>query len=132
MIAMEDLLKKKDLLDIDYKANPSDVYSIIETPEHLMSRIAFEGSPQLQTRLKAMVHEFIDIFATNVDSEPTAVEPIKMVVVRDNWRLPCNRAPPWKHTEGNMEASGYTVYYCNCLLYQGVTGGRWGPIQFVS
>ena len=37
---------------------------VIEAPEQLMSQITFEGSPQLQTKLKALVLEFIDVFAT--------------------------------------------------------------------
>ncbi len=75
-ISAEDLIKKKDLLDpldddddIEWKANPFDVESLegpTETPEELMSKITFKGSPQLQTRLKALVLEFIDVFATKV------------------------------------------------------------------
>ena len=40
-----------------------------------MSQITFEGSTQLQTKLKALVLEFIDVFATKVRREPAAVEP---------------------------------------------------------
>ena len=42
--------------DIDWKYNPFDVDTIdevIETPEQMMSQITFEGSTQLQTKLKA-------------------------------------------------------------------------------
>ena len=35
-----------------------------------MSQITYEGSPQLQTKLKALVREFIDVFATKVRREP--------------------------------------------------------------
>ena len=79
-ISTEDLIKKKDLLDpldddddIEWKANPFDVDALDgpdETPEELMSKITFKGSPQLQTRLKALVLEFIDVFATKVRREP--------------------------------------------------------------
>ena len=31
--------------------------------------------------------------------EPAAVEPMKIVIDEDKWRLPCNRAPPRKHSE---------------------------------
>ena len=48
---------------------------MIQTPEQLMSQITFEGSPQLQTKLKALALEFIDL-ATKVRREPAAVEPI--------------------------------------------------------
>ena len=58
-----------------------------ETPEQLLSMITFEGSEQLQTRLKALVLEFIDVFATKVRKEPTAVEPMKIVVDKEKWQL---------------------------------------------
>jgi hypothetical protein len=64
-----------------------------------MSKITFKGSPQLQTRLRALVREFIDIFATKLRREPAAVEPMKIVIDEDKWRLPCNRQPPRRHSE---------------------------------
>ena len=70
-----------------------------ETPEQLLSQITFEGSPQLQAKLKALVREFIDVIATKVRREPAGVEPMKIVIDEDKWRLPCNRAPPRKHSE---------------------------------
>lgn len=66
-----------------WKENPFEVDSLDEseeTPEQLLSMITFEGSEQLQTRLKALVLEFIDVFATKVRKEPAAVEPMKIVV----------------------------------------------------
>ena len=66
-----------------WKKNPFEVDSLDEseeTPEQLLSMITFEGSEQLQTRLKALVLEFIDVFATKVRKEPAAVEPMKIVV----------------------------------------------------
>ena len=71
----------------------------VESHEQLMSQITFEGSPQLQKRLKALVLEFIDVFATKVRREPAAVEPMKIVIDEDKWRLPCNRAPPRRDSE---------------------------------
>ena len=41
----------------------------------------------------------INVFATKVRREPAAVEPMKIVIDDDKWRLPCNRAPPRKHSE---------------------------------
>ena len=109
MFTDNELIKKKDIFDsiedddgIDWKHNPFDVDSINEmgeTPEQLMSQITFEGSPQLQTKLKALVLEFIDVFATRVCRERAAVELMKIVIDEDKWRLPCNRAPPRKHSE---------------------------------
>ena len=77
-----------------------------ETPDQLMSQITFERSPQLQAKLKALVREFIDVFATKVRREPAAVEPMKIVIDEDKWRLPCNRAPPRKHSERSRRRYG--------------------------
>jgi len=65
MFTDDELIKKKDIFDpieddddIDWKHNHFHVDSIEdseETPEQLMSQITFEGSPQLQTKLKALV-----------------------------------------------------------------------------
>ena len=63
------------------------------------TQITFEGSPQLQKRLKALVLEFINVFATKVHREPAAVDPMKIVIDEDKSRLPCNRAPPRRHSE---------------------------------
>jgi len=43
-----------------------------EDPEQLMSQIIFEGSPQLKTKLKTLVLELIDVFATKVLREPAS------------------------------------------------------------
>ena len=93
MFTDDELIKKKDILDpieddddIDWKYNPFDVDLIeeaVESPEQLMSQITFEGSPQLQKRLKALVLEFIDVFATKVRREPAAVDPMKIVIDED-------------------------------------------------
>jgi hypothetical protein len=48
-----------------------------------MSKITLKGSPQLQMRLRALVREFIDVFATKVPREPAAVEPMKIVIDED-------------------------------------------------
>ena len=45
------------------------------------------------------MREFIGVLATKVRREPVAVEPMKIVVDEDKWRLPCNRTPPLKHSE---------------------------------
>ena len=98
MFTEDELIKKKDIFDpieddddIDWKYNPFDVDLIDEaeeTPQQLLSQITFEGSPQLQKRLKALVLEFIDVFATKLRREPANVEPMKIVIDEDKWRLP--------------------------------------------
>ena len=63
--ALLDSLENDD--DIEWKPNPFDVDHCNEagdTPEEIMSKITFEGSLQLQTRLKTLAREFIDVFAT--------------------------------------------------------------------
>jgi hypothetical protein len=64
MFTDDELIKKKDIFDpieddddIDWKHNPFDADSMEgseEDPEQLMSKITFEGSPQLQTKLKGI------------------------------------------------------------------------------
>ena len=108
-IKEEDLIKKQALLDpleddddIEWNHNPFDVDHVSEsgeTPEELLAKITFEGSPSLQSKLKALVLEFIDVFATKVRQIPADVEPMKIVVDREKWRLRCNRAPPRWHSE---------------------------------
>ncbi len=49
------------------------------------------------------MREFIDFFATKVRLEPAAVEPMKIVIDEDKWRLPCNRQPPRRHSEGKQK-----------------------------
>ena len=80
-ISESELIKKRDIFDlleddddIDWKHNPFDVDFIDDEREQLMSKITFKGSHQLQMRLRALVREFIDVFATKVRREPAAVE----------------------------------------------------------
>jgi hypothetical protein len=71
-ICEADLIKKRDILDpfeddneIDWKHNPFNVDLIDderESLEQIISNITFKGSPQLQTKLKALVRVFIDVF----------------------------------------------------------------------
>ncbi len=85
-------MMKHNLFDVDFIENER------KSPEQLMSKITFKGSPQLQMRLRALIQEFINIFATKASREPTSVEPMKMVIDEDKWRLPCNGLPPREHS----------------------------------
>ena len=104
-----------------------------ETPEQLLSMITFEGSEQLQTRLKALVFEFIDVFATKVRKEPAAVEPMKIVIDKDKWQLPCNRAPPRRHSEEKQKEIRTQV---DALLKLGVIkesqATEWSQVHLVT
>ena len=122
--------------DIEWKYNPFDADHINEsgeTPEELLAKITFEGSPQLQTRLKVSALEFIDVFATKARRAPADIEPMKIVVDREKWRLPCNRAPLRRHfreeTEGDQEASGCTpeARHYQKVVGHGMEPGPLGP-----
>ena len=92
-----------------------------------MSQITFEGSTQLQTKLKALVLEFIDVFATKVRREPAAVESMKIVIDDEKWRLPCNRAPPRKHSEEKQKEIRKQV---DALLESRAT--EWSQVHLVT
>ena len=104
-----------------------------DTPEQLLSMITFEGSEQLQTRLKTLVFEFIDVFATKARKEPAAVEPMKIVIDKDKWQLPCNRAPPRRHSEERQKEIRTQV---DALLKLGVIkesqATEWSQVYLVT
>ena len=114
-ISEAELIKNRDIFDP--LEDDDDIDDEKESPEQLMSKITFKGSPQLQTRLLAIVTEFIDVFATKVRREPAAVEPMKIVIIEDKWRLPCNRQPPRQHSEEKQKESRKQV---DALLKLGV------------
>jgi len=70
-----------------------------ESPEELLSLITIQGKSWLQSKLKELCMEFIDVFATKVRREPAMVEPMKIKVDQSKWQLPCNRAPSRRHSE---------------------------------
>lgn len=117
VIAEEELIKKKDLLDlldddddIDWKSNPFDVDSIDkegETPEHLISKIT-TASDQAQAWLSTSL--------TKVRRDSAAVEPMKIVIDNKCW-VPCNRAPPRTHSQ---EKQKYVRKQMDALLTLGV------------
>ena len=97
-----------------------------------MSKITFKGSPQLQTRLKALVLKFIDVFATKLHREPAAVEPMNISIDKDKWRLPCNSAPPHRHSEEKQKEIRKQV---DALLKLGVIkesqASEWSQVHLV-
>ncbi len=115
----EDLIKKKDLLDpldddddIEWKHNPFDADHVSEsgeTPEELLAKITFEGSEYLQTKLKALVLEFIDVFATKVRRTPAEVEPMKISIVETAMQQSSTPTTFRREAEGDQEASGCTA-----------------------
>jgi len=83
-ITEDELIKKKDIFDslkddddVDWKHISFDVSSIDEmgeSSEQLMTK------SQLQTKLKTLVLEFIDVIATKIRKKPEAVEQMKIVI----------------------------------------------------
>jgi len=87
-IAEEDLIRKEHLLDpmdddddIEWPYNPYEVETLNETsesPEELLALITIQGSSWLQSKLKKLCMESIDVFATKVRREPAMVEPMEI------------------------------------------------------
>jgi len=105
-----ELIRKDDVLDaiddddnIEWPRNPYEgdaLDDIRETPEELLAMIIIKGSPcmMLQSELRKLCMEFIDVFATKVRREPAMVDPMEIKVDESRWRLPCNTAPPRRHS----------------------------------
>jgi len=83
--------------DSPYEVNALDESS--ESPTELLALITIKGSPWLQTKLKALSLEFIDVLATKVRWEPAMVDQMEIKVDQSKCQLPCNRAPPRSHLE---------------------------------
>ena len=126
-ITEEDLIRKELLLDpmdddddIEWPYNPYEVEALneeSESPVELLAMITIEGSSWLQSQLKELCMEFIDVFATKVRREPAMVEPLEIKVDQSKWQLPCNRAPPRRHSEEKQSEIRKQV---NALLKLGV------------
>ena len=56
-------------------------------------------SDNILKRIEAIVIDSCIEVIAKVRREPAAVEQMKIVIDEDKWRLPCNRAPPRKHSE---------------------------------
>lgn len=62
--------------------------------DELLDLITIEGSPALQTRLKALCREFRDIFSTTVRADPAKVPEMSFKIDLDKWQHKRNRLPP--------------------------------------
>jgi len=51
------------------------------------------GSPELQLRIRDILHDFRDIFSYNVKGKAMAVPPMAFTVDKVNWEAPSNRLP---------------------------------------
>jgi hypothetical protein len=69
-----------------------------ESPEELLGLITFAGTPTLQSALRALCLEYIDIFATAVSSLPAQVESMEIEIDRAKWEVPRNRLPQRNHS----------------------------------
>jgi len=122
--------------DIDWPDSPYEVNALdesSESPTELLALITIKGSPWLQKNLKALCLEFIDAFATKVRPEPAMVDPMEIKVDQSKWQLPCNRAPPRRHSEEKQVEIRKQV---DALLKLGVIqesqATEWSQVHLVS
>jgi hypothetical protein len=100
---------------IDYEDDP-DVYlqsddfdwdiaptGKIDNDEEILSKITFDGSPELQASLKELVREFKDIFSEHVKPEPADVPAFDLKIDLTKWQVNSNRGPP-RQQSGSKEA----------------------------
>jgi hypothetical protein len=52
------------------------------------------GSADFQTAIKQLYLDFADIFCREVKSEPARVDPLKVDIEWEKWRIPRNGGPP--------------------------------------
>lgn len=63
-----------------------------------------EGSGELQAQLRSLVHEFREIFRTDVTTQPALFEPMTVEVDVTKWHTTANRLPPRVQTHAKNEA----------------------------
>ena len=80
---------------------PTMTTTAAETASCIFQHFNRSGYPDVVNtdRGTAFHNEIIE----EVRREPAAVEPMKIVIDKDKWRIPCNRAPPRKHSEEKQE-----------------------------
>jgi hypothetical protein len=61
------------------------------------------GSADFQSVIKQLCWDFADIFCREVKSEPARVEPLKVDIDWDKWRIPKNGGPPRPQSTEKME-----------------------------
>jgi len=96
---------EEDFDGIVYDDNPYDLPAATkqEDPNDLVSKIRFYGPDHLQTHLRTLCHEYIDIFSEFVRPTAALVEPLKLTVEPTLWHLPKNRAPVRPQTNSKNE-----------------------------
>ena len=96
--ALLDALEDDD--DIELPEDPFDRPESVnpKSPDELLAMIQFEGTPALQSALRALCREFIDIFDTAVRALPAKVDTMVIDIDRSKWELPQNRLPQRNHS----------------------------------
>jgi hypothetical protein len=61
------------------------------------------GSADFHSAIRQLCRDFADIFCREVKSEPARVEPLKVDINRDKWRIPKNGGPPRLQSTEKME-----------------------------
>ena len=81
--------------DIDH--DKTDTFKPWSTPSSntdILSLIHFSGDEDLQSRLRTLCTEFLDIFTNDLPKEPANILPFKLIVDNLKWKVGKNRAPP--------------------------------------
>ena len=133
--------RKQDLLDfvsdtddITYKENPFE-YSpetASLTSDQLIEKVQFNGTIDLQARIKNTCMEFSDIFSESVRPEPADVPPMDLVVDWDTWRTNKNRGPPRPQTkEKQAEVYKQVNAYLKLNVVETSTASEYSQVHLV-
>jgi hypothetical protein len=108
---VEDRKRKEDLLQ--YEADPDDIEwrddpfanagAAEKSADELVDLIQLGGTPDLNSKLRALCLEFGDVFAETVRPEPASVPPMDINVDWKKWQTPKNRGPPRVHSREKQE-----------------------------
>ena len=97
VLESEQLLRAHLYDDDDIDHDKSDTFKPWSTPSSntdILSLIHFSGDEDLQSRLRTLCTEFLDIFSNDLPKEPANIPPFNLIVDNLKWKVGKNRAPP--------------------------------------
>lgn len=96
---LKDAFSREDITEIPdnkLEALPTELLynsaSAIKIDEVLETKIF--GSPQLQRRIRELLHKYKMCFSSHVSDTPAQVSPFELSINNEEWAKPCNRLPP--------------------------------------
>ena len=110
-----------------------------------LSLINLAGDENEKNKLRLLVHEFEDIFSSELSATPADIPPFDFNVNDDPWRVPKNRQPPWakstvdqadilsqinKLEKHNIVEKSNAAYYSQVLLVPKSDGTKRMCIDF--